>query len=304
VDKIPDGAQWDYEIKWDGHRIEAIKHGDVVRLYSRKGKDQTATFPHIAKQISGIDATNAVIDGEVVAIDAQGCPSFQQLQNRAQLPAGWQIVYYAFDLLHLDGKDLRALPLLERKNKLEQILGDSGVLFSQSLHGSANEVVGAIEAQNLEGVVAKRRDSRYEAGKRTSSWVKMPLKKKQEFVIGGYRPEGTSFHLLIVGYYEGDKLIYASKVRIGLNPTNRRTLMAMMKPLITKRCPFANLPNSKTDHFGESITAEHMGDYVWMRPKLVASIAFTEWTDGCVLRHAAFEALRDDKEPSEVVRET
>jgi bifunctional non-homologous end joining protein LigD len=309
VEKLPDGHDWEYEVKWDGHRIEAIKHGDHVRLYSRKGKDQTATFPNIAEKVSGIDADTAVLDGEVVAIDPQGRPSFQHLQNRAKLPRGWQIVYYAFDLLNLDGEDLRKLPLTERKQKLERILGDSGVLFSHGLEGNADEIVNVLNAQNLEGVVAKKRDSRYDPGKRNLNWLKLPLKKKQEFVIGGFRPETKTktthdtFQLLIIGYYKGKNLIYAGKVRIGLNPMNRKSLIAAMRPLIQKKCPFANLPNSKTDHFGESITADDMDNYVWIKPKLVAAVAFTEWTDGCVLRHAAFEGLREDKEPIEVVRE-
>jgi bifunctional non-homologous end joining protein LigD len=301
--KVPEGIEWRYELKWDGYRVEAIKHGDSVRLFSRRANDLTKRFPQITAAVKQISARTAILDGEVVAVDENGRPSFQTLQNRSSLPSGWSIVYYAFDLLHLDGEDLTRLPLVERRRRLRSILEESGVLFSADLPGDAPTVVEAVRRHDLEGVVAKRSDSIYESGQRSGAWVKTALKPNQEFVIGGYRPAANSFQLLLVGYYEKDELIFAGKVRQGLNSWNRGTLFQQLKKRVVQKCPFVNLPNSKSDHFGESVTADEMGDYIWVRPQLVAQVRFTEWTRGQVLRHAEFAGLREDKEPREVGRE-
>jgi bifunctional non-homologous end joining protein LigD len=225
------------------------------------------------------------------------------LQNRSSLPAGWSLAYYAFDLLHLNGKDLKARPLRERRERLEKIIGNSGVLLSQSLPGSLSQIMQAVRQHGLEGVIAKRADSTYEAGKRSNLWLKLPLKPSQDLVIGGFRLDGKRLELLLVGYFENNKFLFAAKVHQGLNPAHRLALLRSLQPLQVQRCPFVNLPTSKSSHWGEGVTAEEMGDYVWLRPEAVAEIKFAEWTTGGVLRHAEFVELRHNKNPKQVVRE-
>ena len=303
VEKLPAGDDWIYEVKWDGYRAQAMKHGDSVRLLSLKNKPLGADFPDVVSAVSELSAHTAVIDGEVVAVNAEGKPSFQMLQNRGSAGREWHIVYYAFDLLNLDGKDLRALPLLERKRQLREVVAGSDVRYSAELTGDPEAIVSSIENAGLEGVMAKRRDSKYFARTRSPDWLKLRIGHAQEFVIGGYNPDGETFQSLLVGYYEGAKLIFAGKVRQGFNPTSRRKLFEKLAPLLTAKCPFANLPSSKKSHFGEGVTADDMKKLKWLKPKLVGQVRFAEWTTYGLLRHATFLGLRDDKEPREVVRE-
>jgi len=304
VGKLPTGPDWQYEVKWDGYRILAIKRGSRVELFSRRGASYTDKFKSVAKAVAALQADSAILDGEVVATDPAGQPSFQVLQNRGKLPPGHQLIYYVFDLLFLNGQDLKRKPLSERRAALPQILKNTRVLFSAPLGGSLNSIIKAIRKHNLEGVIAKRSDSAYEVGRRSLAWQKLPLKPKQEFVIGGYRPDGNTLELLLVGYYEKKKFLFAGKVRQGLNPGLRRKLLTILKPLSTPHCSFSDLPSTRTGHWGEGVTAEEMNDYIWLKPKMVAEIKFTEWTAGGVLRHAEFVDLRDDKLAHEVVRES
>jgi bifunctional non-homologous end joining protein LigD len=306
VTELPEEGDWIYEIKWDGYRALTLKHGDGVRLLSLKEKNLTTDFPDIAKSMRDLAADTAVVDGEIVAIDARGRPSFQILQNRKTLGRDWTVVYYTFDLLNLDGEDLQRIPLEERKAKLKELVArtDSPVVrYSAELEGTAAAVIRTVAAAGLEGIVAKRRDSLYRAGTRVTTWLKLKLNKGQEFVIGGYKPDADSFLSILVGYYDGKKLIFAGKVRQGFNPVGRARLLKEMQPFLTTTCPFANLPTSRKSHFGEGITAEEMAELCWLKPKLVAQVSFTEWTNYGLLRHATFEGLRDDKAPREIVRE-
>jgi len=302
VRTLPEGPEWEYELKLDGYRLQAIKDGDQVRLYSRRGNDFTKKFAPIAARVSKIKASSFILDGEAVAVDAQGKLSFQMLQNRGSLPPGWSLAYYCFDLLHLNGEDLKNHPLKERRGLLERILGNSGVLLSQSLPGTLGQIMQAVKQHGLEGVIAKRVDSKYRAGERSKDWLKLPLKPAQEFVIGAYRLDGKRLELLLVGYFEGKRLLFAGKVHQGLNPANRRALLKTLQPLAVQKSPFTNLPTSKSGHWGEGVTAEEMNEYVWLKPKAVAEIKFAEWTTGDVLRHAEFVRMRDDKDPKEVAR--
>lgn len=304
VEKLPTGEEWLYEIKWDGYRALALKHGETVRLLSAKEKSLASDFPTVVSDVRELNADTAVLDGEVVAINERGKPSFQILQNRKSLGREWRIVYYAFDLLNLEGKDLRSLPLCDRKEKLRELVASSRVRYSAELEGNAGEVVAAIEKAGLEGIVAKRRNSRYQARTRSRDWVKLKLGCVQEFVIGGYNPDPPTFQSLLVGYYEKGKLMFAGKVRQGFNPASRAKLFRQLHRLGTSKCPFTNLPCSQKSHFGEGITADDMQQLKWLRPKLLAQVQFTEWTSYGLLRHATFLALRDDKNPHEVVRET
>jgi bifunctional non-homologous end joining protein LigD len=293
VRTLPQGAEWEYELKLDGYRLQAIKDGDKVRLYSRRGNDFTRKFAKIASAVSKIKATSLILDGEAVAVDAQGKPSFQMLQNRASLPPSWSLAYYAFDLLHLNGLELKDLPLRERRAPLQKLLGKSGVLLSQSLPGTLSQIMQAVKAHGLEGVIAKRLDSKYQPDRRSDEWLKLPLKPSQHFVIGAYRLDGKRLELLLVGQFEGPKLLFAGKVHQGLNPANRRAMLKLLQPLALKSCPFANLPTARSGHWGEGVTADEMSDYIWLRPEIEAEIKFAEWTAGHLLRHAEFVTLRE-----------
>jgi bifunctional non-homologous end joining protein LigD len=166
VRTLPEGPEWEYELKLDGYRLEAIKDGDKVRLYSRRGNDFTGKFAKIATSVSKLKAISFILDGEAVAVDAQGKPFFQMLQNRASLPHGWSLAYYAFDLLNLDGQDLKDHPLRDRRALLQKVLGNSGVLLSQSLPGTLSQIMQAVKVHGLEGVIAKRLDSKYHPDRR------------------------------------------------------------------------------------------------------------------------------------------
>jgi bifunctional non-homologous end joining protein LigD len=303
VSQLPEGNDWIYEVKWDGYRALALKHGDDVRLLSLKEKNLTSDFPAVREAVCGINAETAVIDGEVVAIDSKGCPSFQALQNRASSGRTWQIIYYAFDLLNLDGEDWTKRPLHKRKEKLRELLADSEVRYNAELAGSPTSIIRTVKSAGLEGIVAKQRGSTYCAGTRVTSWQKFKIDKSQEFIIGGYKPNAGVFQSILVGYYDTKNLIFAGKVRQGFNPSTRRRLFETIRPLLTPKCPFDNLPSSRKSHFGEGITAEEMKELCWLKPKLVAQVSFTEWTDYGLLRHATFHGLRDDKEPRAIVRE-
>ncbi|HEX6163990.1 MAG TPA: non-homologous end-joining DNA ligase [Vicinamibacterales bacterium] len=302
VAALPEGSRWLYEPKLDGYRAIAIKNGDAIAIRSRNGKDLTAAYPAVTAAVKKLKAKSAVLDGEIVAVDSSGVPSFQALQHRSAR-TDHQIAYYAFDLLHLDGVDRLELPLDERRALLPQVLGNSGVLQSIELPGSAADVIAAVSALGLEGVVAKKRDSKYEPGLRSGAWLKLKLDRQQEFVVGGFRPNVRTVDALLVGYYEGRSLQFAGKVRAGMTPRIRAQLFDLLKPRETARCPFANLPNSKSSHWGAGVTAGEMREMTWVEPTVVVQIRFVEWTAEANLRHASFMGLRTDKPPKAVRRE-
>jgi bifunctional non-homologous end joining protein LigD len=306
VTELPEEGDWIYEVKWDGYRALSLKDGDEVRLLSLKEKNLTSDFPEVAAAMRLLAAQTAMVDGEIVAVDAQGRPSFQVLQNRKTLGRGWTVVYYAFDLLNLEGEDLQQLPLHDRKARLKALIAKTGspiLRYSAELSGTQSAVIRTVAAAGLEGVIAKKRDSLYRAGTRVTTWLKFKLNNGQEFVIGGYKPDAGSFQSILVGYFDAKKLIFAGKVRQGFNPVGRARLLKEMKPLLADECPFANLPTSRKSHFGEGITIDEMSELCWLKPKLVAQVSFTEWTNYGLLRHATFEGLREDKAPREVIRE-
>ena len=302
VDKLPEGAEWMYEVKFDGYRALLLKNGDRVSIRSRNDKDMTRTYPSIAAAGGRLRARQAVLDGELVAVDADGHPSFQALQHRAAHP-GHTIVFYAFDLLHLDGEDLTGRSLAERRTRLPQVLNDSGLLLSVELPGSATQVIEAVRSLGLEGVIAKRRQSRYTPGERNNAWFKLKLDRQQEFVVGGYRPGPHGIDALLVGYFSGKELRFAGKVRAGFTPHLRREVFEHARRLHADRCPFADLPSSRATHWGGGVTAEQMDEMQWVRPKLVAQVRFVEWTEEGHLRHASFLGLREDKAPERIRRE-
>jgi bifunctional non-homologous end joining protein LigD len=303
VDHLPEGDRWLYEVKWDGYRALIIKRGPQVRIRSRNDKDLTASYPAVVAAAAGMRANSAVVDGEIVALDAGGRPSFQALQHRTAI-GGHVIVFYAFDLLHENGEDLRRLPLEERRRRLQRVTKGSTLLVSDVLEGSAARVVEAVAAVGLEGVIAKRKDSRYEAGERSGAWVKFKLERQQEFVVGGYRPGPHGVDALLVGVYRGRSLMFAGKVRAGFTPHLRREVFGRLQGLDVEQCPFANLPTLRRTRWGSGVPPEEMDEMQWVRPAVVAQIRFVEWTAEEQLRHSAFIGLRDDKKASSVKRET
>jgi bifunctional non-homologous end joining protein LigD len=304
VEKLPEGKEWLYELKWDGYRALLIKDGSEIELRSRNDKDLTAMYPAIVAAARRQKVEQLVLDGEITALDEAGRPSFQALQHRSSHPKH-QIVFYVFDALYADGSDLIGEPLERRRARLSTLVStDSVMRLSQELPGTAAEVVKAVRGAGLEGVIAKRRDSTYQPGERSNDWLKLKLDRQQEFVIGGYRSHGASgLDALLVGYYEGQELRFAGKVRAGLVPHIRRELLGKLKPRQIDDCPFTNLPDESVGRWGGGITSEQMHEMCWAKPQLVAQIRFVEWTAEKRLRHAAFLGLRLDKAAREVRRE-
>ena len=303
VDALPEGPQWSYELKLDGYRALIIKDGAAIQIRSRKNKDLMSMYPAVVTAARRLQADQAIIDGEIVAVDEQGRPSFQALQHRGSHPKH-SIVFYAFDLLHLNGEDTTGLPLTARREMLAPIIEQSGLLPSVELPGRVADIVSAVRAMQLEGIVAKRKNSVYEAGERSGNWQKLKLERHQEFVIGGYRPDGAdSVDALLVGYFEDQKLHFAAKVRAGMVPHVKRELARTLKKLRRNDCPFADLPTEGSSRWGGGVSAEDMKELIWTKPELVAEIQFVEWTAESRLRHSKFLGLRHDKAAREVRRE-
>lgn len=303
VDELPAGKQWIYELKLDGYRALVMKKRRAVTIFSRRGNNLNRPFAPIVGAFSFLP-DNIIIDGELVVLDEEGMPSFSALQH-SQFTSE-SLHFYVFDLLAYEGRDLRKLPLAERRVLLEdhalQDMRDP-VRLSQTFDVTPKQLIAVATQAGLEGVIGKRADSRYESGERSGAWVKYKTNKGQELVIGGYKPGPNGFDYLLVGYYEGNDLIFIAKVRNGFTPSSRRDVAKHFVRLKTSQCPFANLPERTSARRGEAVTAEVMKTIQWLRPKLVAQFEFTEWTKGNHLRHARFVALRDDKNAAEVVKE-
>jgi bifunctional non-homologous end joining protein LigD len=307
VDNLPKGENWVYELKFDGVRALALKHGKNIRLISRNAKDFTAKFPEVVEALRDLPCKEAVLDGEIAALDEEGRSSFQLLQARELSGERPAIFYYVFDLIQLDGRDLTAVPLLKRKAMAKMLLARAPdtVRFSASIAAESKRVLAEMKARGLEGVIAKQKDSKYEIGRRSGAWVKFKWTTQQEFVIGGYsEPRGTRSHFgaLVVGYYDHKKLKFAAKVGTGFDQKLLKSLHQKFQKLIRKECPFVNLPE-KAGRFGRGLTAAEMKRCTWLDSKLVCEIRFAEWTRDGHLRQPAFLGLREDKRPEEVVRE-
>jgi len=299
---LPVGPEFTYEVKWDGYRALATKDGASVRLVSRNQKDLTRDYPTVVAALQTVRVPKLVLDGELVALDAQGRPSFQALQHR--LTSALSIVYYAFDVLPVGAESLLRQPLDARRHRLKLLILGSRVLLSEPLPGSPERIEREIRRLGLEGVIAKRRDSRYESGQRSDAWIKVKFNRRQEFVIGGYQPNASHFESILVGYYKQKKLYFAGKVRAGLTPHVRAEIFRRLTDHPSTRCPFVNLPNSGGhSHWGEGIAEEDMATLRWVKPVIVIEVSFVEWTRDALLRHPAFVGIRDDKSAGEVARE-
>ncbi len=293
VDEPFDRAGWSFEVKWDGFRSIAVIKGGHARLLSRNDKSQNAKFPSVVAALTGFPA-DAVLDGEIVAVDEKGRSVFQALQNALRGGDGGRIRYYVFDILQIDGRDLRPLPLERRRAVLARILPASPVVrFSESVEARGRDFFRAAAANGLEGVLAKDLASPYRPGERTREWLKIKARKEQEAVICGFtRPRASRryFGALILGVYRGGRLVYIGRVGTGFSEQGLKDLYARLRPLVTARSPFAAAPET-----GDSVT--------WVRPRLVCEVEFGEWTDEGLMRQPAFLGLRDDKSARQVVRE-
>ena len=304
TEALPDDAgRWEYQLKLDGYRAIAFKTGGDIHLRSRNDNDFSVRYPGVVKGLADLP-DETVIDGEVVAFDEDGRPSFNVLQNQGSAQA--PVVYFVFDVMILAGQEVMSRPLAARRELLERRvlprLADP-VRYAAPLEASLPVLIESVRNQGLEGLVAKRLDSRYETGLRTGAWQKMRVNRGQEFVIGGYTVGGSTFDALVFGYYESGKLTYAGRTRNGFTPAVRRRLFARFLGLEIEQCPFANLPEAKSGRWGAGLTAAKMKDCRWLSPVLVAQIDFLEWTGDNHLRHTTFVALRDDRPAEQISRE-
>jgi bifunctional non-homologous end joining protein LigD len=308
VDKVPRDPGWVFEVKWDGYRTLSVKKNKRVRLFSRRARDITPQFPEIAEAVEGLPFSNMVLDGEVVAVNPKGHASFQLLQNYQQRAAGRRssaLRYQVFDILNLENRDLKQLPLERRKAILQALLSNTPdpIRYSATLEGDPEDLLAQAQKNQMEGLIGKRIDSPYQPGRRSGAWIKLKASHEQEFVIGGYTaPRGarTCFGAILVGYFEGEKLIFASKVGTGFDTNTFQDLYARFQKLRIDRCPFSNLPSSNRQG---GLSRAEMNRCTWLEPKLICQVRFTEWTDAGGLRHPVFLGLRDDKSAREVVRE-
>jgi bifunctional non-homologous end joining protein LigD len=302
TDRLPEGASWRYELKLDGYRAIAVKTNGSVYLRSRNNRDFNARYPAVVKALAALP-DDTVIDGEVVAMDDTGRPSFNALQNYGS--SSTPVLYYVFDLLVLAGSDVMSEPLVTRRAMLQEhilpLLGEP-VRHSPTFDVSLPDLIASVRAQGLEGVVAKRLNSVYESGQRSGAWQKMRVNQGQEFVIAGYTVGGKDFDAVIFGYYQGDRLIYVARTRNGFTPALRAQLYRRFRGLEIDACPFANLPEARSGRWGQGLTAEKMTECRWLRPELVGQFEFLEWTPDNHLRHARFVGLRDDKPAENVSR--
>jgi bifunctional non-homologous end joining protein LigD len=304
VETLPeDATRWEYQLKFDGYRAIAFKTGGKVFLRSRNDNDFNRRYPTVIPGLANLP-NETVIDGEVVALDEEGRPSFNALQNYNG--SGTPIFYYVFDVIVLGGRDVKGQPLEDRRELLEQkVLPKLGepVRYTGILEASLRDLIHSVKAQGLEGLVAKRRGSRYEPGLRSGAWLKMRTDRSQEFVIGGYTIGTKTFDALILGCYEGNRLIYVARTRNGFTPGIREQVFKKFRGLEIAECPFANLPEARSGRWGQGLTKAKMADCRWLKPILVGQFEFLEWTEDNHLRHSRFVGLRDDKPARAVTRE-
>jgi bifunctional non-homologous end joining protein LigD len=298
---VPSGSDWLYEVKWDGYRALCFIEGGKVRMLSRRGTKLDKQFAAVASALGqSVKADTAIIDGEVVALDDNGNPSFQHLQNLAgfgtkpalKAMAPPNLNFFAFDLLYLNGYDLRKAALIDRRQLLSSVLLPSDIVrYSDHFIGKGDELLKAVRAKGLEGIIAKQMQSRYES-KRSNCWIKIKVTTQQDFVICGYiLGEREPFGALVLGYYKDKKLVYAGNVGSGFTQQSLKSVFEKIKPLITKKPVLSDVPRE-------------IGEVTWVKPESVCVVKFTSWTNDDRLRAPVFLGMRNEVTPEEVVRET
>jgi len=292
----PPGEDWLHELKYDGYRVQAVANGNDVRLLTRKGLDWTHRMQHVADALAALKLRDAVLDGEVVVLNARGQSDFAALQVAFQ-GDGSGLVYYVFDLLFLAGKDLRAFPLMGRKARLKQLLSAAGkgatVRFSEHIAGAGEELFAEACRMGAEGIVSKRANSAYRSG-RQPDWLKMKCYKRQELVIGGFTlPKNHSRGIgsLLLGYYRDGELIHAGRTGTGFTDRSGQDLRQRLEKIKTEKLPF------------ESMERAARKDAIWVEPKIVCEVSFANWTTDGMVRQASFQGIREDKSAREVTRE-
>jgi len=297
VGRAPAGEDWLHEIKLDGYRVLARIERGRARLLTRNGKDWSARFPGIAAAAARLKVDRALLDGEIVALDEHGVSKFEKLQEALSRERSEHLVYFIFDVLHLDGRDLRAVPQVERKTLVARLLGSARtpIRYSEHVEGQGGAFFDRACELGLEGIVSKQKEAPYRSG-RGSAWVKVKCASSQEFVIAGYTdPKGTraGFGALLLGVHDkAGGLTYAGRVGTGFDQRLLKGLVTKLKALEQPKSPFSKLPASAVTR-----------DVHWVKPSLVADVAFTNWTRDGILRHPTFHGLREDKPAGEVVKE-
>ena len=291
----PSGEQWMHEIKFDGYRIGCHVRGDRVTLTSRNGKDWTGAFPEIVEAARALKTREVLLDGEIAAVLPDGRTSFQAMQQRGGPRA--TIVYFVFDLLHVDDERIARLPLRQRKTRLRKLIGGGQkgrIRYSEHVDGSGAQILQHACKLGLEGIISKRGDLPAMPG-RSDAWLKIKCTRRQEFVIGGFtEPKGMreGIGALLLGHYADGQLVFSGRVGTGFSHRVATELRATLDAIGQDASPFSTPPSGPLKK-----TAR------WVRPKLVCEVAFTEWTDDGQLRHPSFQGLRLDKKPAEVKRE-
>lgn len=298
VKEPPSGDKWLHELKFDGYRMLCRIDRGEVQFWSRNEKDWTQKFLGIAEAVKSLPVSSAILDGEVVIVDAQGRSSFQKLQRAMGKSITTGFVFEVFDLIYLDGFNLTQTPLRQRKALLKEVCkGTAGrglIRFSEHFEGNGDAFFKNACEYGIEGIVSKLADSRYEST-RNRNWLKVKCNKRQEFVIAGYTPSSKSlpgFGSLVLGVYEKAKLVYAGRVGTGFTFKMRSELKKQLDKLSRDASPLAVIPKDPG-----------LRETRWTEPKLIAEVAFAEWTSDGSIRHPSFQGLRDDKSPKEVLRE-
>jgi DNA ligase D-like protein (predicted ligase) len=301
VEKAPDGPEWTHEMKLDGYRMHARLDAGRAQILTRRGNDWTDKYPAIAKAIVGLPAQNAYLDGELCGVLPDGKTAFNLIQNATDTGEG-SLVFFLFDLLFLDGENLMALPLVDRKAQLASLLRDASDTLRYTDHqiGHGPEFHRLACQHGLEGIVSKRTNSRYEPDRR--AWLKIKCLNREEFVVVGWSDPEGSRHLigsLLLGYYipEG-KLIYAGRVGTGMPVAELERLWQRLQPLVVERMPLA-IPPPRSNRFGSPLVLSRVH---WVRPEMVAEVSYVEWTPDGLLRHVVYLGEREDKLATEVRR--
>jgi bifunctional non-homologous end joining protein LigD len=303
VDRPFTRSGWVFEMKYDGVRALATVRDGTVRLRGRSGRDETARYPELAAVAPAVSLDEALIDGEIVALDEQGRPSFERLQQRINVGDRGQVeraaarvpvTFMAFDLIAADGHDLREMPLERRKRALQlAITGNARVIYADHVETDGEALFVAVQKNGVEGIVGKRASSVYEAGRRSAAWVKVKAWNEQDCVICGYtaaRGGGGGIGALVLGVHVGGRLVHAGQAGSGIGGETAGVLLERLRPLAVDKSPLT--PTPQTDQ-----------PATWVRPELVCTVRFTEWTSGGTMRHPTFRVLRDDLRPEDSVRE-